>query len=117
MKTARIKVANLLLTGFGLICLFLAAVMADDRWPKIELATDVRLRVTDIAALDRRVITPNGRAALEKVVAAYKDYTQGQNKLIALVQAGRDEEARSYLNQQVKPMLAACRETLAAQIT
>jgi methyl-accepting chemotaxis protein len=66
MKTARIKVANLLIAGFGLICLFLAAVIAlelseqaklnaatatiaDDRWPKIELASDVRLRVTDIA--------------------------------------------------------------------
>jgi methyl-accepting chemotaxis protein len=167
MKTARIKVANLLLTGFGLICLFLAVVialglseqaklnastatMADDRWPKIELATDVRLRVTDIAvslrnmmltndpavrarqvesiagyrrdaeasiaALDKRVVTPAGRAALEKVVAAYKNYAQGQDQLIALVQAGRDEEARAYLNEQVKPMLAACRETLAAQI-
>ncbi|MYM67867.1 methyl-accepting chemotaxis protein [Pseudoduganella sp. FT55W] len=167
MKTARIKVANLLLTGFGLICLFLAAVialglseqaklnaataaMADDRWPKIELATDVRLRVTDIAVslrnlmlttdasvrarqvesiegyrrdaeasiaeLDKRVVTPAGRAALGKVVTAYKDYTLGQNKLIALVQAGRDEEARTYLNEHVKPMLAACRETLAAQI-
>ncbi|WP_167761239.1 methyl-accepting chemotaxis protein, partial [Duganella callida] len=167
MKTARIKVANLLMTGFGLICLFLAAVialglteqaklnaataaMADDRWPKIELATDLRLRVTDIAVslrnlmlsgdpavrrhqldnirdyrasaaasireLDRRVTTPAGRASLRKVAAAYQDYTVGQDRLIALVQAGRDAEARDYLNEQVKPMLALCRETLAAQI-
>jgi methyl-accepting chemotaxis protein len=167
MKTARFKVATLLMAGFGLICLFLAAVialglseqaklnaasatMADDRWPKIELATDVRLRVTDIAVslrnlmlsadpavrahqidsiegyrrdaeakiaeLDRRVVTPPGRAALEKVRAAYQDYVAGQQKLIALVQAGRDEEARDYLNTHVKPMLQACRETLAAQI-
>ncbi|MTV37072.1 methyl-accepting chemotaxis protein [Duganella radicis] len=167
MKTARIKVANLLLTGFGLICVFLAAVialglteqaklnaataaMADDRWPKIELATDLRLRVTDIAVslrnlmlsadpavrkrqidniegyrreaeaniaqLDRRVTTPNGRAALQKVVTAYQAYTLGQEHLIALVLAGRDEEARGYLEAEVKPMLQACRETLAAQI-
>ncbi len=167
MKTARLKVATLLMSGFGLICLFLAAVialglseqaklnaasatMADDRWPKIELATDVRLRVTDIAVslrnlmlsadpavrahqidsiegyrrdaeakiaeLDRRVVTPPGRAALDKVRAAYQDYAAGQQKLIALVQAGRDEEARDYLNTHVKPMLQACRETLAAQI-
>jgi methyl-accepting chemotaxis protein len=167
MKTARFKVASLLMAGFGLICLFLAAVivlglseqaklnaatatMADDRWPKIELATDVRLRVTDIAVslrnlmlstdpavrahqldsidgyrrdaeakiaeLDRRVVTPPGRAALDKVRTAYQDYAAGQQKLIALVQAGRDEEARDYLNTHVKPMLQACRETLAAQI-
>jgi methyl-accepting chemotaxis protein len=167
MKTARFKVANLLITGFGLICLFLAAVIAlglteqaklnaatatiaDDRWPKIELATDLRLRVTDIAVslrnlmlttdpavrahqldsiegyrrdaearlaeLDRRVVTPNGRAALDKVRTAYQDYTSGQQKLIALVRAGRDAEARDYLNAHVKPMLQACRETLAAQI-
>jgi methyl-accepting chemotaxis protein len=167
MKTARIKVANLLVIGFGLICLFLAAVialglseqaklnastaaMADDRWPKIELASDVRLRVTDIAVslrnlmlstdaavrqhqiesiegyrrdadakiaeLERRVVTPNGRAALEKVRAAYLDYAVGQQKLISLVQAGQDAEARDYLNAHVKPMLQACRETLSAQI-
>jgi methyl-accepting chemotaxis protein len=167
MKTARIKVANLLITGFGLICLLLAAVIAmglteqaklnaatatiaDDRWPKIEMATDLRLRVTDIAVslrnlmlttdpavrahqidsiegyrrdaeaqiaeLDRRVVTPNGRAALGKVRAAYQEYTVGQQKLIALVQGGRDEEARDYLNAHVKPMLQACREALAAQI-
>ncbi|SDF59876.1 MULTISPECIES: methyl-accepting chemotaxis protein [unclassified Duganella] len=167
MKTARIKVANLLVTGFGLICLFLAAAIAlglseqaklnattatiaDDRWPKIELSTDVRLRVTDIAVslrnlmlsadpavrrqqlesidgyrrdadaklaeLDRRVVTAGGRAALKKVRAAYQEYAVGQQKLIALVQAGRDEEARTYLNTHVKPMLQACRETLAAQI-
>ncbi len=167
MKTARLKVAPLLMTGFGLICLFLAAVialglseqaklnaataaMADDRWPKIELATDVRLRVTDIAVslrnlmlstdpavrarqidsiagyrrdaeaklaeLDQRVVTPAGRAALQKVRTAYQDYAAGQQQLIALVQAGRDEEARDYLNTHVKPMLQACRETLAAQI-
>jgi methyl-accepting chemotaxis protein len=167
MKTARIKVANLLMTGFGLICLLLATVIAlglseqaklnaatatiaDDRWPKIELATDVRLRVTDIAVslrnvilsadpavrshqidsvdgyrrdaeaklaeLDKRVVTPNGRAALEKVRAAYQDYVVGQQKLIALAQAGRDEQARDYLNDHVKPMLQACRDTLAAQI-
>ncbi|NYE60665.1 methyl-accepting chemotaxis protein [Duganella sp. 1224] len=167
MKTARLKVASLLMAGFGLICLFLAAVivlglteqaklntataaMADDRWPKIELATDVRLRVTDIAVslrnlmlstdpavraqqisnidgyrrdaeakiaeLDRRVTTPAGRAALDKVRAAYQDYRGGQQQLIALVQAGRDDAARDYLNTHVKPMLQACRETLAAQI-
>jgi methyl-accepting chemotaxis protein len=167
MKTARIKVANLLMIGFGSICLFLAAVitlglseqaklndaaatMADDRWPKIELATDVRLRVTDIAVslrnlmlttdpavrahqidsiegyrrdaeskiaeLDKRVVTPAGRAALDKVRSAYQDYQVGQQKLIALVQAGRDDEARDYLNTHVKPMLQACRDTLAAQI-
>jgi methyl-accepting chemotaxis protein len=167
MKTARIKVANLLKIGFGSICLFLAAVitlglseqaklndaaatMADDRWPKIELATDVRLRVTDIAVslrnlmltndaavrarqidsidgyrrdaeariaqLDKRVVTPAGRAALDKVRSAYHDYVVGQQKLIALVQAGRDDEARDYLNTHVKPMLQACRDTLAAQI-
>ncbi|MGV7206534.1 methyl-accepting chemotaxis protein [Oxalobacteraceae bacterium A2-2] len=167
MKTSRIKVANLLMTGYGLVCTFLVAAialalseqaklnaatasMADERWPKIELATDVRLRVTDIAValrnilltsdpavrrrqldnmrsareaaaasiaeLDRRVVTPNGRAALQHVSTAFQDYAAGQRELVALVEAGRETEARDFLNTHVKPMLQACRDALATQI-
>ena len=167
MKTARLKVASLLAIGFGLTCAFLAAAialslseqaklnavtatMADDRWPKIELATDVRLRVTDIAvslrnlmltedaavrrrqidniagyrddaaasiaALDRRVTTAHGREALTRVQSAWQEYVAGQQQLIALELAGRNDEARDYLNTHLKPMLQACRDALAAQI-
>ena len=167
MKTSRIKVANLLMAGFGLMCLLLSAVialalqeqaklnaatagMADDRWPKIELATGVRLRVTDIAVslrnimlsddagvrmqeidnihgyrrdieaaiaqLDRRVVTPSGRAALARVRTAYDGYTAGQERLIALEQADRNAEANTLLNTELKAMLQACRAALANQI-
>jgi methyl-accepting chemotaxis protein len=167
MKTSRIKVANLLMTGFGLVFAFLVATiilglteqaklntatasMADERWPKIELASDVRLYMTDIAVslrnlmltsdaavrqrqidniaeyrnsansrlaeLDRRVVTPSGRAALQRVKTAVLEYTAGQEQLIALEQAGRADEARDYLNTHLKPMLQACREALASQI-
>jgi len=167
MKTSRFKVATLLMSGFGMVCLFLAATIAlglseqaklnratasiaDDRWPKIELTTNVRLRVTDIAValrnvmltdspavrqkqiddiaryskeadanmaeLDRRVITPGGRAALARVASAMQAYASGQQQLVSLVQSGHDAEARDYLNNEVKPMLQACRDALAAEI-
>jgi methyl-accepting chemotaxis protein len=167
MNTSRFKVATLLMTGFGTVCVFLAAVialglteqaklngiaasMAQDRWPKIELATNIRLRVTDIAValrnvmlsddpavqrrqidsiaqsrkeidtataeLDRRVASPAGRAALAQVVSALQEYAVGQRQLVSLVQAGRAADARDYLNQEVKPMLQACRDAMAAQI-
>jgi len=167
MKNARLKVASLLAIGFGLTCAFLAAAialglseqaklnavtagMADDRWPKIELASDVRLRMTDIAvslrnlmltdsaavrrqqidniksardaaaasiaALDRRVVTPQGREALARVRVAWQEYVTGQQRLITLELAGRGDEARDYLNTHLKPMLQACREALASQI-
>ena len=167
MNSSRFKVATLLMAGFVTVCIFLAAViglglseqaqlnsiaagMANDRWPKIELATDIRLRVTDIAValrnvmltddatvwrqqiaaieqfrrdidadtaeLDRRVVTPRGREALKQVVATAQAYAVGQRQLIALLQSGRDAEARAYLNDQVKPMLQACRDAMGAQI-
>ncbi|WP_342119006.1 methyl-accepting chemotaxis protein [Pseudoduganella sp. OTU4001] len=73
MKTSRVKVATLLMAGFGIVCAFLLAAISlglneqaklnditeniiDDRWPKIELSTNVRLRVTDIAVALRNVI-------------------------------------------------------------
>ncbi|HJV00724.1 MAG TPA: methyl-accepting chemotaxis protein [Burkholderiaceae bacterium] len=167
MHTPRFKVATLLMAGFGTVCVFLAAVialglseqgklnavaasMAGDRWPRIELATDVRLRVTDIAValrnmmltddpavrrrqiddiaafrseidantaeLDRRVVSPGGRAALQQVVSTLQAYAVGQQELIAMVQSGREAEARAYLNERVKPMLQACRDAMAGQI-
>jgi methyl-accepting chemotaxis protein len=167
MKNSRFKVATLLIAGFGTACAFLAIVIgiaiseqaklnaitttiAEDRWPKIEMATDLRLRMTDIAVslrnlmltadkavqqrqldnialyrkeaderlaqLDQSVRTDAGRAALARVNEAVRSYAAGQQRLIALVQAGQDAEAREYLNNEVKPMLQACRETLGAQI-
>jgi methyl-accepting chemotaxis protein len=168
MKTSRFKVATLLMAGFAIVCAFLAAAItlalveqtklnratasiADDRWPKIELVTNVRLRVTDIAValrnimlsdsvavrrsqvddiaqyrkdvdadmaeLGRRVATPAGRAAVQRINAAMQAYAAGQQQLIALVQAGQATQARAYLNDEVKPMLAACRDALAGEIS
>jgi methyl-accepting chemotaxis protein len=73
MNASRIKVATMVMTGFGLICLFLAAAialaltdqarlnaatasMADERWPRIELASNVRLRQTEIAVSLRNLM-------------------------------------------------------------
>ena len=167
MKTSRFTVATLLMAGFGIVCLFLAAIIAlglseqaklnratatiaDDRWPKIELLTRVRLRVTDIAvslrnvmlsdsatvrskqvasiaasrkevqdtlqALGQRMDSEHGSVALHKIQSVLETYGEGQQQLIDLVQAGRDSEARDYLNKDVKPMLQACRDALSAEI-
>jgi hypothetical protein len=100
MKTARIWVASLLLTGFGLICLFLAAV-ADDRWTKIELATDMRLR--SIAALDRRVVTPAGAPRWRtwwRLIKLHAGTEQADR-----AGAGRPRRrGAAYLNEQAKPL-------------
>jgi methyl-accepting chemotaxis protein len=166
MKTSRLKVATLLMAGFAIVCAFLAAAItlalseqarlnsvtasiAGDRWPKIELVTDVRLRVTDIAValrnvmlsesaavrrsqiedmaqyrkevdasmaeLGRRVVTPEGRAAVQQINAAIQAYAAGQQQLIALVQSGDAAQARAYLNHDLMPMLQACRDALAGE--
>ncbi|WP_075795530.1 methyl-accepting chemotaxis protein [Massilia putida] len=159
MTTSRFKVATLLGAGFGIACAFIAATIllglgeqatlnritagiADERWPSAELATDVHVRVTDIAvalrnallsgdaavrraqtdeiAQQRRAIDADlaqlqrhGGAGLERIRAALDAYTVGQDQLLALVRAGRQAEAVAYLNSDVKPMLQACRTALA----
>jgi methyl-accepting chemotaxis protein len=167
MKTSRIKVTNLLIAGYGVVCLFLGviivislgeqaklnaatAVIADQRWPRIESSTQVRLRVTDIAValrsvmlsdlpaqrqrqidsiekyradadeqmakLDQRMTAPDEKAALQQVRRAIQVYTDGQRQLLAMVQAGRDADAREYLHAELMPMLQACRDALKQQI-
>ncbi|NRR29355.1 MCP four helix bundle domain-containing protein [Oxalobacteraceae bacterium] len=167
MNISRFKVSTLLMTGYATVCVFLAAAIAlglseqaklnaitasvaGERWPRIELASHVRLRVTDISValrnvmltydsgeqdqqladivrfrkeiaadtveLERRVLNPSGRAVLAQVNAAVKAYENGQRQLIALVQARQDVEARAYLNDELMPMLQACRDAMAKQI-
>jgi len=67
---------------------------------------------SNLAELDRKVVTLNGRAALQRIQHAMKVYADGQDQLIAMVKSGHVAEARAYLNGSLKPMLQACREAL-----
>jgi methyl-accepting chemotaxis protein len=71
---------------------------------------------SDLAALKKRVITPTGVANLARVADTIRAYRAGQDALMALMQEGRDEEARRYLNIELKPLLKACRDSLAEQV-
>jgi len=85
MKTSRFKVVTLLTAGFGIVCAFIAAAIglglyqqaklndvtteiAEDRWPKIELTTDVQLRVTDIAVALRNAVLSENSAVQERQI-------------------------------------------------
>jgi methyl-accepting chemotaxis protein len=129
MKNARLKVASLLAIGFGLTCAFLAAAIAlalseqaklnavtasiaDDRWPKIELATDVRLRVTDIAVSLRNLMLSEDATVRRRQVDNIKSYRDDAAASIAALDrrvttpTGREALARvqvawqEYVNGQ-----------------
>jgi len=85
MKTSRFHVATLLMAGFGTACAFLAIVIAialseqarlnaitttiaEDRWPKIEMATDIRLRMTDIAVSLRNIMLTTDQAVQQRQI-------------------------------------------------
>jgi methyl-accepting chemotaxis protein len=69
-----------------------------------------------LAELDRTVVTPSGRTALQRIDQAMKVYAGGQDELIRMVKADRDADARAYLNESLKPMLQACREALSDSV-
>lgn len=70
----------------------------------------------NLSELDRKVVTPNGRAALQRIDHVMKNYAAGQDELIRMVKAGRVADARAYLNDKLKPMLQDCRDALSASV-
>jgi len=70
----------------------------------------------NLSELDRKVVTPSGRAALLRIDHVMKNYAAGQDELIRMVKAGRVADARAYLNDKLKPMLQDCRDALSASV-
>lgn len=49
-------------------------------------------------------------AGIEQFETALQRYNNGQDQILAMLDAGRNGEAQAYLNSQLKPMLATCGE-------
>jgi len=124
MKTSRFKVVTLLMAGYGTVCAFLAVVivlglseqaklntltasMADDRWPKIELATDVRLRLTDIAVSLRNLMLTSDAAVQQRQIdniAKYRD--EAEASMARLRQRVSTQEGQAVLARVTTVMRA-----------
>ena len=59
----------------------------------------------DVEKLWPLVTDPRAREILERAKAQRANYIAGQEKLMAIIEAGSHEEARRYLNSELRPIL------------
>ena len=60
---------------------------------------------TDAEKLKQTVTLPKGKAILGEVLEQRERYIAGQEKLIAHIEQGRAEEAKRFLNEELRPIL------------
>ncbi|WLI91353.1 methyl-accepting chemotaxis protein [Massilia sp. R2A-15] len=120
-KMPKMEMAHTLLENVDAIAIALRNMMLnpneDDRKGQLETIMAARRKVDDIMArMDKVHVTVEGRALLARVQDARARYMKGQNELIALIQAGREDESKQYLVKELRPVLLAYKEVLAILI-
>ncbi|WP_296946919.1 methyl-accepting chemotaxis protein [uncultured Massilia sp.] len=120
-RMPRIELSNRLQGEVDHIALALRNIMlsdeAGDRATQRDgIATSVKAADAILAELDRTLTSARGRAILQKQQALNARYVQGQQELLALVDAGDAAAARAYLARELRPLLAAYQQAIAEQI-
>ena len=102
--TARIAIAlrNMMLTN-----------SKEDQKQQKERILDARKNIGgNVEKLEKMIVLPKGKELLKTILDARQKYIAGQNQLIALIEEGRNEEARTYLNSELRPILASYQTSL-----
>jgi methyl-accepting chemotaxis protein len=120
-RLPKIEMAHTLLEQVDSIDLALRNMLlgatGDDRKREAQAVVDARKEVD--AVMKRMDIvhkSPAGRALLSKVVEHRARYLDVQNKLMALIQGGEDDAAKAYLAKELRPVLGAFKQVMAALI-
>jgi methyl-accepting chemotaxis protein len=89
----------------------------DDRARQIEEVESSRKEIdTLFGKLEAGLENPQARAALARERELNDKYTQGQLALIKLIQSGDDAGAKAYLAREMRPLLAALKQSIAEQV-
>jgi methyl-accepting chemotaxis protein len=85
----------------------------DDRKAQLDLILESRGK-TDKAlqALNDTIKSDLGRGLMDNVTTSRAAYRQGQVELLALIDGGKDDEARAYLAEKLRPVLRAYKAAL-----
>ena len=98
--------------GISLRNMMLAENTDDVRKQKTQVLEHRAAIMKDVEKLWPLVVDPNARQILEKAKAERASYIDGQDKLISLIEAGTLEDARTYLNKELRPILRRYQEAL-----
>ncbi len=95
----------------------LLSTNGDDRKREMRAIMDTRKEAGAVMdRMDSVHKSPEGRALLSKVVEHRAKYQDVQNKLMALIQNGEDDEAKTFLSKELRPVHGAFKEVLAALV-
>ena len=85
----------------------------EDQKQQKERILDARKNIGgNVEKLEKMIALPKGKELLKTILDARQKYIAGQNQLIALIEEGRNEEARTYLNSELRPILATYQTSL-----
>jgi len=78
----------------------------DDIQRQKEVVLETRRKIGGIVdKLKESIQNPKGKELLQQIVENRQHFVAGQDKLIALVEAGEHEPARNFLNSELRPIL------------
>ncbi len=120
-RMPKIEAAKTILTQTDVIAIALRDMMLNtdeaDRQKQREAMAQARVVAgKSVQLLDDSVVLPKGKELLNEVKDKRGKYIPVQDALIALITDGKAEEAQAFLGAQLRPALAAYRESLTAMI-
>ncbi len=95
----------------------LLSTNGDDRRREARAVMDTRKAAdTEVVRMNAVQKSPEGMARMSKVVDKGARYLEVQNKLMALIQDGADDEAKVFLAKDLRPVLGAYKAEIVAMI-
>jgi methyl-accepting chemotaxis protein len=85
------------------------------KWADAVLAARAAIDKILVRAQGER-LDGEGKRLLEESIATNAQYVKAQDEMLKRILAGADDEAKAYLNTEIRPLLVAYKKTLNAQI-
>ena len=90
---------------------------ATDRQKQIDISQSRKINTKENIAKLRNMLTmPKERELFQKIVDDQEKYVAGQTKLLELINSAQSGEAKTYLNNALRPVLASYKEALDSMI-
>lgn len=118
-RVPKMNAAHVILAETNVIAIALRNMMLSeegaDRKKQVEVIETAREQIgKQVEFLDRLTILPKGKEVLNDVKAHRAKYIAGQKELIALIMENKPDEAKTYLNSQLRPVLGAYKAAIDA---
>ena len=118
-RVPKMNAAHVILAETNVIAIALRNMMLSeegaDRKKQVEVIDTAREQIEkQVEFLDRLTILPKGKEVLNDVKAHRAKYIAGQKELIALIMENKPDEAKTYLNSQLRPVLGAYKAAIDA---